>query len=144
VPKTVDELLAEARSRFRRVTAEQAFGEMKARQALLVDHRTLEQRMAHGDIAGAHRMSLTVLQWRLDPASPWKLPEVADHDARIVVLCQEGYSSSLAPASLHDLGLHRAADVIGGFDAWLAAGLPVEPYRPDPEPDPALDATQDP
>jgi rhodanese-related sulfurtransferase len=136
VPKTVDDLLAEARSRFHRLTPEQAFEEMTTRQALLVDHRTLEQRMEHGDIAGAHRMSLTVVQWRLDPASPWKLPEVEDHDARIIVLCQEGYSSSLAAASLHDLGLHRATDVAGGFDAWRGAGLPVEPYGPDVEPDP--------
>jgi rhodanese-related sulfurtransferase len=136
VPKTVDDLLAEARSRLHRLSPEQAFEEMSTGQALLVDHRTLEQRMAHGDIAGAHRMSLTVLQWRLDPASPWKLSEVADHDARIVVLCQEGYSSSLAAASLHDLGLRRATDVAGGFDAWRAAGLPVEPYRPDPKDDP--------
>ncbi len=72
----------------------------------------------------------TVFEWRLDPASPWHEPEVTDHDVRIIVVCRQGYSSSLAAASLQDLGLHRATDIDGGFDAWLEAGLPVRPFAP--------------
>jgi rhodanese-related sulfurtransferase len=76
--------------------------------------------------AATDSIGLNVLEWRLDPASEWHIPEVTDHDAPVILLCQEGYSSSLAAARLQSLGLHRATDVIGGFDAWRDAGLPVE------------------
>ena len=66
-----------------------------------------------------------MLEWRLDPASPWRVPEVRDHAQRVIVICTAGYSSSLAAASLQDLGMTRATDVIGGHRAWAAAGLPV-------------------
>ena len=95
--------------------------------AILVDQRTLEQRREHGDIPGATRMSMTVVPWRLDPQSPWKIPAVADHDARVIIVCQEGYSSSLSAAWLRALGMQNVADVEGGFDAWRDAGLPIEP-----------------
>ena len=126
-PPTVDDLLERARARLRRVTATEAFEEQQ-RGALLVDTRTYEQRRERGVIPGALVIDRTVFEWRLDPASPSHVPEVGDHEARIVVVCREGYSSSLAAASLQDLGLRRATDVIGGFNAWEAAGLPVEPF----------------
>jgi len=126
-PPTVDDLLARARARLRRVTAREAFDELQL-GALLVDTRTHEQRRERGLIPGALVIDRTVFEWRLDPASTSRIPEVGDHDARIIVVCREGYSSSLAAASLQDLGLRNATDLIGGFDAWEAAGLPVEPF----------------
>jgi rhodanese-related sulfurtransferase len=67
----------------------------------------------------------TVLEWRLDPTSATKIPEAVDDQVRVIVICAEGYSSSLAAASLHELGLRNATDVVGGFEAWVAAGLPT-------------------
>jgi rhodanese-related sulfurtransferase len=125
-PRSIDELLAKARAGLRRVTAREAFAELEA-GALLVDTRTLEQRRAHGDVPGARRIGLNVLEWRMDPQSEWREDDVDDHDRRVIVLCQEGYSSSLAASRLQQLGLHRATDVIDGFEAWRAAGLPIEP-----------------
>ena len=124
MPKTVDDLLTEARSTLDRVTAQQARGEL-AGGALLVDVRTSEQRAEHGEITGAIPIGLNVLEWRLDPSSEWRIPPATDHDVRVIVFCQEGFSSSLAAARLQSLGLHHATDVIGGFEAWRDAGLPV-------------------
>jgi rhodanese-related sulfurtransferase len=129
--KTVDELLAEARARFVRVTPQQAWAELDAGEAVLVDTRTSEQRHEMGAIPGALVIDRTVFEWRLDPTSEWRVPEVGDHDARVIVICREGFSSSLAAASLHDLGLRKATDVIGGVEAWRAAGLPLQ-RLPDP------------
>ena len=128
--KTVDELLAEARARLDRVSAEQAHIEQQA-GALLIDTRTYEQRREAGTVPGAIVLDRTVFEWRLDPSSPSHLPEVRDHDARIIVLCRQGYSSSLAAATLQELGLHRATDVVGGVEAWIAAGLPIESFAPE-------------
>jgi rhodanese-related sulfurtransferase len=125
VPKTVDDLLTEARSTLERVTAQQARDELAA-GAMLIDVRTSEQRVEHGEIAGAIPIGLNVLEWRLDPSSEWRNPAATDHDVRVIVFCQEGFSSSLAAARLQSLGLHRATDVIGGFEAWRDAGLPVD------------------
>ncbi len=125
MPKTVDDLLTEARATLERVTAQQARDEL-ADGALLVDVRTSEQRAEHGEIPGAIPIGLNVLEWRLDPSSEWRNPAATDHDVRVIVFCQEGFSSSLAAARLQSLGLHRATDVIGGFEAWRDAGLPVE------------------
>jgi rhodanese-related sulfurtransferase len=130
--KTVDELLAEARAQLERVTAEQAHAEQQA-GALLIDTRTYEQRRDGGSVPGAIVLDRTIFEWRLDPSSPTHLPGVRDHDARIIVLCRQGYSSSLAAATLQELGLHRATDVVGGFEAWAAAGLPIEPFTPEGE-----------
>ena len=102
-PRTIDELLAEARARLHRLTAEEAFAEHRA-GALLVDTRTYEQRREAGVVPGATILDRTVFEWRLDPASPSHLAQVRSHDARIIVLCRQGYSSSLAAASLQDLG----------------------------------------
>jgi rhodanese-related sulfurtransferase len=128
-PRTVDQLLAAARARLVRISAQQAAAE-QSEGAMVVDTRTYEQRQTQGVIPGAVPIDRTVFEWRLDPASPWHEPEVADHDTRIIVVCGQGYSSSLAAASLQDLGLHRATDIVGGFEAWLDAGLPVEPFEP--------------
>ncbi|HEY1419623.1 MAG TPA: rhodanese-like domain-containing protein [Candidatus Dormibacteraeota bacterium] len=122
---TIDEVLARARHRLRRVDARQAAAEM-AQGALLVDTRTEGQRAAGGEIPGALVVDRTVLEWRLDPESPSKLAQAAGHQTRVIVICNEGYSSSLAAASLQDVGLVNATDVIGGFQAWTSAGLPVE------------------
>lgn len=122
---TVDDLLAAARARLRRLTAAEAC-ERLARGALLVDVRTREQRLADGEIPGAVVISLNHLEWRLDPMSAHRIPQARDHDVEMIVCCDEGYCSSLAAARLQDLGLHRATDVVGGFRAWRDAGLPVE------------------
>jgi rhodanese-related sulfurtransferase len=122
---TIEELLAKARARLDRVTPREAFAEQRA-GALLVDTRTFEQRRDRGLIPGALLVDRTVFEWRLDPFSPWHIPEVTDHAVRIIVVCRQGYSSSLAAATLLDLGLARATDVIGGFEAWESEGLPVE------------------
>ena len=107
-----------------RLTPEQAAAE-QARGALLVDTRTSEQRAAGGQIPGALVIDRTVLEWRLDPTSPSRIAEASDAAIRVIVVCEQGYSSSLAAASLQDLGLVNATDIIGGFEAWKAAGLPV-------------------
>jgi len=130
-PPSVDDLLERARTRLHRLTPPQAFEEQR-RGAVLVDTRTFEQRRDRGLIPGALVIDRTVFEWRLDPASPSHVPEVQDHDARVIVVCREGYSSSLAAASLQDLGLRRATDVVGGFDAWEAEGLPVRPFSEQP------------
>jgi rhodanese-related sulfurtransferase len=129
MPKTVDDLLAEARAALTRVAAQQAHTEL-AEGALLIDARTSEQRTEHGEIPGAIPIGLNVLEWRLDPSSEWRIPQATGHDVRVIVFCQEGFSSSLAAARLQSIGLYRATDVIGGFEAWRDAGLPIE--RPDP------------
>lgn len=120
----IDDLVEAARRRLERLTPEQAAAEQRA-GALLVDTRTTEQRHRDGSIPGARVIDRTVLEWRLDPTSPKRIPEVSGHSMRVIVICAEGYSSSLAAASLHSLGLVNATDVVGGFAAWRAAGLPI-------------------
>jgi rhodanese-related sulfurtransferase len=120
---TIDDVLAAARARLARlspVQAQRAVG----RGAVLVDIRPQGQRLAEGQIPGAAIIERNVLEWRFDPASAARLP-VADYDLQVIVYCSEGYTSSLAAASLHDLGVRRATDLAGGFHAWRAAGLPV-------------------
>lgn len=123
----VDELLADARSRLSRVTAQAAYDEVTRQGALIVDIRPSEQRTRHGEIDPALQpvvVDRNVLEWRFDPSSDARLPQAA-YDARVIVICQEGYQSSLAADALRSLGVEGATDVIDGFDAWLAAGLPV-------------------
>ncbi len=122
--RTIDEILAAARARITRVTPRQAFGELD-HGATLVDIRPAAQRAAEGEIPGATVIERNVLEWRFDPASQAKLASVTGYDDRILVICSEGYTSSLAAAALQDLGLAGATDVAGGFQAWAAAGLPV-------------------
>jgi rhodanese-related sulfurtransferase len=125
-PRTVGELLAEARSGLHRLSPAEAMLALQ-RGAVLVDTRPEWQRWADGDIPGAVVVERNHLEWRCDPASPHRVPEATDHAVAWIVCCDEGFSSSLAAASLQALGLHRATDVIGGFRAWRAAGLPVTP-----------------
>ena len=124
----VDDQLADARSRLSRVSARAAYQEALYGRAVIVDIRPAAQRAAEGEIAG-HLAPLVVernvLEWRFDPRSDARLAIAGRYDLRVVVVCQEGYTSSLAAASLQQLGLHRATDLAGGFAAWRAAGLPV-------------------
>jgi rhodanese-related sulfurtransferase len=123
--QTVEDLLTDARSRLTRLTPAQAAA-AAARGALLVDTRPIHQRIVQGEVPGALVLERNVLEWRLDPSSEAAIPEAA-HDLFVVVLCSEGYSSSLAAAALQDLGVFLATDVIGGVHAWSAAGLPLSP-----------------
>lgn len=122
--RTIDEILAEARGRLERLDPGRAHTEWRG-GAVLVDIRPAAQRADEGEVPGALIVERNVLEWRFDPASGSRLPEATGHDVRVIVFCSEGYTSSLAAASLHDLGLTRATDVIGGFHAWRAAGLPT-------------------
>lgn len=123
VAAPIAELLERARARYTRVTPQQALDAL-AEGAVIVDTRPAQQRAAEGELGSAVVVERNVLEWRLDPTSGAALP-IADHDLQVIVLCQEGYSSSLAAASLLDLGIHRATDVIGGYRAWREAGLPT-------------------
>jgi rhodanese-related sulfurtransferase len=124
MPMTLEELLERARRDLVRVEPEQAAAEL-AGGALLVDIRPADQRSVGGDIPGAIVIDRNVLEWRLAPDSEWRIDAVAGRETRVIVLCNEGYSSSLAAATLKELGLVNATDVIGGFQAWKAAGLPT-------------------
>lgn len=120
----IDTVLAAARVRLRRLEPAEAAAAV-AEGALLVDIRPAAQRAAEGGIPGALVIERNVLEWRLDPHSEARLPEATGPDLRVIVVCSEGYSSSLAAADLQDVGLRHATDVIGGFQAWQAAGLPT-------------------
>jgi rhodanese-related sulfurtransferase len=122
--RTIDDILAGARDRLHRVHPDQAHAEARD-GAVLVDIRPAAQRADEGEVPGALIVERNVLEWRFDPASGARLPEATGHDLRVIVFCSEGYTSSLAAAALHDLGLTRATDVVGGFQAWRAAGLPT-------------------
>jgi rhodanese-related sulfurtransferase len=126
---TIDEILAAARSRLTRLSPGQA-QQAVAHGAVLVDIRPAAQRLAEGEIPGAMIVERNVLEWRFDPASTARLPD-ASYDLYVIVFCSEGYTSSLAAASLQDLGVWRAADMDGGFRAWRAAGLPVTAGLPE-------------
>ena len=123
-PTTIDALLSAARARLDRPGPQRA-AELVAEGALLVDTRPQWQRDAEGVLPGALLIERNHLEWRLDPTSDARIPQAVDHDVTWIVVCSEGYSSSLAAASLQDLGLHNATDLDGGFRAWKAAGLPV-------------------
>jgi rhodanese-related sulfurtransferase len=127
VRKTVHDLLKDARARIDRVTPAQALSAVEQDGALLVDIRSEHQRSRDGAIPGAIFHPRNVLEWRMDPASGHSDPAVGGLDRRVIVVCDEGYQSSLAAAMLRDLGFERAADLQGGFQAWRASGLPVEP-----------------
>ena len=123
-PTSVGQLLAEARAELDRLEPAAAYAAM-GEGALLVDIRSDGQRAADGEVPGAHVVPRNVLEWRLDPACPHRDPALGRRDARIVLLCDEGYQSSLAAATVRAFGVADATDVIGGFRAWRAAGLPV-------------------
>jgi len=124
-PPTIDDLLAAVQASLERVSPHEA-QRAAAAGALLVDTRCVEHRAREGAIPGALVIERNVLEWRLDPASAYRIPEITSHDQLVIVVCDEGYSSSLAAATLRQLGLTRATDLIGGYRAWKAAGLPTE------------------
>jgi rhodanese-related sulfurtransferase len=126
VPANLDDVLAAARRRLDRVGPEEAVA-LVAAGALLVDTRPVEQRRRDGEVPGAVVVDRNVLEWRLDPEGDHRIPEAGDPDRIVIIMCNEGYSSSLAAAALQDIGLPRATDLDGGFRAWAAAGLPVTP-----------------
>jgi rhodanese-related sulfurtransferase len=119
-----DDLVAAARAGLRRLTPVEA-AEACARGALLVDTRTAAQRARQGELPGAVVIDRTVLEWRLDPTGRWRIPELTSADQVVIVVCSQGYSSSLAAASLQAVGLPNATDLVGGALAWIEAGLPV-------------------
>lgn len=120
----VDAVLTRARAGTRRLDPAETRAAVAA-GALLIDTRTESQRRVQGELPGALVIDRTVLEWRLDPASPHRIPEATGYDLDIVVVCRQGFSSSLAAASLRAVGLRRATDLAGGVEAWLAAGLPT-------------------
>jgi rhodanese-related sulfurtransferase len=136
---TIDDVLARARAGLHRLEPAEAAARLDTQGApstpqgrdgssgpgsVLVDIRPQAQRQREGEVPGALVVERNVLEWRFDPASEAALP-LADHDLEVIVLCSEGYTSSLAAAALQELGVHRATDVVGGFQAWAAAGLPT-------------------
>jgi rhodanese-related sulfurtransferase len=118
----IDAVLEAARTKLSRIDARDVPGALQ-RGALLVDIRPAAQRAREGDVPAALVIERNVLEWRCDPTSDARLPEAAGDDVEWIVLCSEGYTSSLAAASLVDLGLHRATDVIGGYQALKAEGV---------------------
>jgi rhodanese-related sulfurtransferase/predicted metal-dependent enzyme (double-stranded beta helix superfamily) len=124
----IDELLAEARGGLRRLRPEAALAALTD-GAILVDIRPLEQRIVEGEVPGAIIIGRNVLEWRLDPCSEARIPALARSDMQIIVMCSQGYASTLAAASLRRIGLAEATDLEGGFQAWRAAGLPTRPAQ---------------
>jgi rhodanese-related sulfurtransferase len=119
--RSLDEMLAGARSRIVRCTPQEAL----AAEVVLVDLRSNDERERDGIIPGSIHVPRSVLEWRCDPDSGWSNPNVADRALPLVLVCAHGYSSSFAAAALVELGFERAGDLVGGFEAWSDAGLPV-------------------
>lgn len=122
---SIEQVLSAARARLRRLSPNEAFDAVAKTKAILVDIRPEGQRAIEGNIPGALIVERNVLEWRFDPTSSARLPVATDHDLQVIVFCSEGYTSSLAAASLQELGLWRATDIVGGFHAWRATGLPI-------------------
>ena len=122
----VEDLLEQARAGLARLTPEQAFEAMKRGDGVVVDIREEERRAADGRVPGAVEIARNVLEWRCAPDSQWRDERVSDPSRTLIVMCNEGYQSSLAAATLQQLGLERATDMQGGFQRWRADGLPVE------------------
>ena len=143
--RTINDLLADARARLDRLDPADAYAAVQ-QGAVLIDTRCAELRRRDGSIPDAVQVPLSVLFWRLDSSSGHDLPELSHAwDRRVILICDHGYSSSLAAATLHDLGFDMATDVKGGFQAWAAAGLPVasatrqKTRAPQPKTDRATD-----
>lgn len=128
--RSIDQVLSDARAKFERMTPQQAYDALHDPTypvpVFLVDIRTAAQRDSGGEIHGSLVIERTVLEWRFDPRCEARLPIADRYDLKIIIICREGYSSTLAAASLHELGLLNATDVVGGHDAWIAAGLPCQ------------------
>ena len=124
--RSIGELLGDARRRLRRLGPAEAFVAVRG-GALLVDIRPQAQRAAEGLVPGALHVERNVLEWRFDPGSEARLPQASGYDQHVIIMCSQGYASSLAAASLQDIGLVNATDLAGGFLAWARAGLPCQP-----------------
>lgn len=127
-PSRIDDLVDELRRGFVRVEPGDLAAEMAA-GALVIDTRPADQRDRDGELPGAVVIDRNVLEWRLDPTSDHRIPEASDPGRRIIVVCNEGYSSSIAAAMLLRLGLRNATDLAGGFQAWLAVAGPGAPRQ---------------
>jgi rhodanese-related sulfurtransferase len=123
---TIDDLLRAARERLERVEPAAAYAALRD-GAALIDIRADHQIVRDGTVPGALVIARNVLEWRLDPDSAYRHPQAPGVSEQVILMCHEGYQSSLAAATLHDLGFSRATDLAGGFEAWRAAGLPVTP-----------------
>jgi rhodanese-related sulfurtransferase len=123
--QTVNDLLAASRTRIDRLDPHAVLAAVRE-GAIVIDTRCAEQRRETGTIPGSVHVPLSVLYWRLDPASGSEDPSLADPGRQFILVCAHGYSSSIAAATLRDLGFARASDIDGGFEAWRAAGLPIE------------------
>lgn len=137
---SVDAVLSAARARISLLDPAAA-AQRRDQGALFVDTRPVEQRRVHGVIPGAVVIDRNVLEWRLDPDGEHRHPDTVGHTGPIVVFCQQGYASSLAVASLLDIGVDDVHDLAGGFDAWVHAGLPVEAAAEPASAEPASVAT---
>jgi rhodanese-related sulfurtransferase len=122
-PSAIEKLLSHARRNLDRVPVEHLADEV-SQGAILIDIRPLEQRQRDGDLPGAIVVDRNVLEWRRDPTSPHRLPIATGADVRVIIVCNEGYSSSLAAATLNELGLRSATDLVGGFQAWRTWSAP--------------------
>jgi len=131
-PSPIDRLVDQERRLLRRLDPHQAEDAVRA-GGVIVDTRSHEQRAAGGIVPGSIRVHRNVLEWRVDPRSGWYDKRFAVYSGPVIVMCQQGYSSSLAAATLQRLGFDRATDMVGGFEAWTAAGLPVEPLGAEPD-----------
>jgi rhodanese-related sulfurtransferase len=121
---TIDELLTEARGRIRRLTPDQAH-QAQTGGAIIVDTRDSTDRLAEGSIPGAIVVTRNTLEWRVDPTAELPDPVLSDYERELIIVCNDGYASSLAADSLRRIGHPAVADVIGGFRAWRASGLPI-------------------
>ena len=125
--RTIDDLLAQARAELgHRPTPAEAHAAAQAGEALLVDIRAGDVLARDGSIPGAIHHQRTALEWRVDPDCEWRDDRVADLDAPLILVCSQGYASSLAAQTLRDMGFTRVTDMDGGFDAWKEQGLPVD------------------
>ena len=125
-PSRIDALLATVRKSLVRVHPAD-LADAVAAGAVVVDFRPAEQRQRYGELPGATVICRNVLEWRLDPTSPYRLPGLVGPDTQVILVCQQGYSSSLAAATLQELGLSRATDLVGGYEQWASTvGRPLE------------------
>jgi rhodanese-related sulfurtransferase len=127
--RTIDDLLRDARARLDRLGPRQALAATR-RGGLIVDIRSEAQRVEQGLVPGSWFVPRNVLEWRADPACAHHDPHLVTVAGPLVLMCAQGFQSSLAAATLQEMGIHRATDVIGGFEAWEAAGLPVLTHDP--------------
>ncbi|MFG1671659.1 rhodanese-like domain-containing protein [Streptomyces sp. Y7] len=139
-PVGIDEFLERIRAGYERIKPREAYEAAQDGGALLVDIRYAALRERDGLIPGALVVERNELEWRLDPQGSHRAPEATSHDLLVVVICNEGYASSLAVESLRRLGLHRTTDLVGGFQAWRAEGLPVTTEVEPPPPPRAVHA----